>query len=56
MTEEKIAELLKIHELNHHKARTLMQQKQQKAKLRMLEMLYATTHITNPLYKKEETK
>lgn len=35
--QEKIAELLRIHELNHQKAQTLMQQK---AKLRMLEMLY----------------
>ena len=28
MTEEKIAELLKIHELYHHRAQTLMQQKE----------------------------
>lgn len=28
MTEEKIAELLKIHELNHHIAQTLMQQRE----------------------------
>jgi len=51
MTEEKIAELLKIHELNHHKAQILIQQK---AKLRVLETLCVATHITNPLYKKEE--
>ena len=35
--QEKIAELLRIHELHHQEAQTLMQHK---AKLRALEMLY----------------